>query len=1130
MWTVCLGAMLETMRIGSILSIVFLAPYFAIAGVIPSEGSMFQITDSDYLNISLHSTEIIKLRLESVPEMITMRIAPTSTLATSTQITITGLLPLTPYYKYEDNYHNLTSVFSNENGAYVYTQDISKSHRIFIQPRKSTKFISNNATGGDCASIGTWNPATLTCTLTNDLTETVQIDSDGITLDGGGHTMTGLNTGNGIYLYEKSGVTIKNLTIKNFSYGITLDLSSNNTVHTNTISVDMTSSNRYTGETLTLYDSNNNKIYDNSFSKANEALTLYNSSSNKIYRNTFSEAGEALTLYYSNDNEIYNNNFINNTTHLTDYSGVRNTFNLPEPLGGNYFDTFDEPAEGCYDANPDGFCDAPYIVYYTNGRDTLPWTKQNGWAKPPDPCAVPGSCVSNVLFLPGLEASRLYRPDYNGDTDQLWEPNTNSDANDLLLTADGKSVRSDVYTKDVIDEAYGTLNIYKSFIDQMNELKTAGTIADWKAAPYDWRLSLDDILNNGNELSGGRVYYAGALAATSSPYILQELRRLAKSSKTGKVTIVAHSNGGLVVKALTNKLGSEASNLIDKIIFVAVPQAGTPQAIGAILHGYEQGLPKDWFSTFLSPETARTIAENMPSAYNLLPSASYFTSISSPVATFEDKPILAEFRARYGDAIRNSVQLKNFITDTRRFASSTPSDLKYPSVGNATLLSRAETLHTTLDVWTPPQGVSLYEVAGWGEDTLATIEYKEGKKASCSDLSNVRTCIVSPAVMYKPKEVIDGDGTVVTPSALWTATATTTGKWWINLFKYNKPFFGVDRDHANILEVPELRMFIKNVLTNTILPPFTFISTTEPIADHADARLSFILHSPLNLSATDNLGNVISSATSTIPGSRFTRYGEVQVLKVPKGTPITMSLTGYATGSFTLDMEELDGLNNVTASTIFSAIPSATSTTATISFPNGTLETATSLLVDYDGNGTTDFSLKSKIGEEIVFDITPPEATLTFDPLLQQFKIIGTDNLSSTTVSTTATSTTITDEAGNTLQIVFKKLKQEKKELKVEIQELRYNGVSTNATPKTTLHYEWSTDKTGKLKELQEKATVGMLKIEAHYDAKKNVTKIKKKLKEKDEDDNDDKETKETFAGLKLLKLVTDKGVVSVDY
>lgn len=738
---------------------------------------------------------------------------------------------------------------------------------------------------------------------------------------------------------------------------------------------------------------------------------------------------------------------------------------------------------------------------------------------------------SNVLFLPGLEASRLYRPGDTGGTDQLWEPNTDSDTKDLFLDVNGKSVRNDVYTKDVIDEKnvlpIGQGNVYKSFIAQMNDLKLARTITDWSAAPYDWRLSLDDILSSGKQLSDGRIYYADNLAATSPPYLIQELRRLAKGSKTGKVTIIAHSNGGLVTKALTEKLGSEASTLIDKIIFVAVPQVGTPQAVGAILHGYDQGLPFDTLPLVLTPETARTFATNMPSAYNLLPSANYFARVATPVATFDDSDLLAEFRSRYGSAIRGGAQLRDFVTDARRIASSSPGDLKYPSVGNATLFSQAETLHTTLDAWTPPQGVSFYEIAGWGEDTLSTIEYYKGKKASCSNPLNIFSCSIVPAITYNPKEVIDGDGTVLVPSALWTSAASTMGKYWVNLKDYDSPT-QIERRHADILEIHELRTLVQNILTNsTSTDPLAFISTSTPPTNSTE-RLRFVLHSPLNLSATDNFGNIVNSATSTILGSRWKRYGEVQVLTVPKNTPLTLNLDGYAAGSFTLDMQEIDGSNTVIASTTFSAIPSATSTKASIAFADGTLQNASPLLLDYDGNGVTDFSLQLKVGKEVVFDIIPPEAILAFDPISQTLKISGTDNLSSTTVRTTATSTTIVDESGNTLEIAFKRLKQEGKELKLELQALRYNGVSARIIPKTILHYEWSADKLGRLKMLEEKATVGPLTIKGHYDAKKNVTRIGEKMR--GINGKDEKEKKKTLSGLTVVSLTTDEGNIGINF
>ena len=57
--------------------------------------------------------------------------------------------------------------------------------------------ISDDATGGDCTTIGTWNSGTKTCTLTGNVTVNdihgIEIHSDGITLDGGGYTLTGTN-------------------------------------------------------------------------------------------------------------------------------------------------------------------------------------------------------------------------------------------------------------------------------------------------------------------------------------------------------------------------------------------------------------------------------------------------------------------------------------------------------------------------------------------------------------------------------------------------------------------------------------------------------------------------------------------------------------------------------------------------------------------------------------------------------------------------------------------------------------------------------------------------------------------------------------------------------------------------
>ncbi len=203
-------------------------------------------------------------------------------------------------------------------------------------------------------------------------------------------------------------------------------------------------------------------------------------------------------------------------------------------------------------------------------------------AEPDGDAPAPASGISNVLFLPGIEGSRLYRSTgCNARTTscaetKLWDPGLGTPLDQLYLDSSGQSAYPDVYAKagDIVSSAGGQ-DFYTSFVDDMNELEASTTFAgggwQWQPVAYDWRLSLNDLVNKGAD-NAGHLFYEDA---TSTPYIEQTLRSLAASSKSGKVTIIAHSNGGLVAKALMEKLGNaETARLIDKVIFVGVPQSG----------------------------------------------------------------------------------------------------------------------------------------------------------------------------------------------------------------------------------------------------------------------------------------------------------------------------------------------------------------------------------------------------------------------------------------------------------------------------------------------------------------------------------------------------------------------------
>lgn len=302
---------------------------FHVSGMLETSGTYFEIKNSSYLNITLSSSEPINLTLESIPEMVTMRIESTTS-AASTNIIFGGFLPHTTYHKYEDDYHNHTAFTTDSNGKYTYLQDLSGKHLVFIQPRPSTRFI--NANGGDCASIGTWNSGTKTCTLTTDLSETIQIDSDGITLNGNAHTITGSYTGNGVYLSSRTRVTIKNLNVKQFTYGIFLSYSSNNTLTGNNASNNnygiwlSDSSNK---NTLSGNNASNNLYYGMWLSESTNNTLSGNNASNNLYDGIF--------LFYSNNNTLRSNNASNNhDSGLSLYSSNNNTLSGNNASNNDY--------------------------------------------------------------------------------------------------------------------------------------------------------------------------------------------------------------------------------------------------------------------------------------------------------------------------------------------------------------------------------------------------------------------------------------------------------------------------------------------------------------------------------------------------------------------------------------------------------------------------------------------------------------------------------------------------------------------------------------------------------------------------------------------------------------------------
>lgn len=264
-------------------------------------------------------------------------------------------------------------------------------------------------------------PITTTDGVTYFLTEDIMsygdgiiVERDNIILDGNGHTIQGRYAypSKGIDLSQRSNITIRNINIKNFYYGIRLYSSSNNVVSGNNITNNK-------GQGLALYNqsdnntvcrnniSNNDRcgiwsfksigniIYENNIisnkhhgidvdprsvngnhdifrnviaNNIGNGITFANGGGANVYGNTIAENDNGTFLVHYCGAWFYNNNFINNRKKQAVIGpGVFNVdWNSSYPSGGNYWS--DKRGVNGYCGafqnltGSDGICDSPYAI------------------------------------------------------------------------------------------------------------------------------------------------------------------------------------------------------------------------------------------------------------------------------------------------------------------------------------------------------------------------------------------------------------------------------------------------------------------------------------------------------------------------------------------------------------------------------------------------------------------------------------------------------------------------------------------------------------------------------------------------------------------------------------------------
>lgn len=183
-------------------------------------------------------------------------------------------------------------------------------------------------------TIGSWDSVNRVYTLTGNVSGPIVVEESNLTLDGAGYTVTGGGSGDGIFLYNKTGVTVENVTVEGFTNGIYLALGHDNVLTCNTVS-----SNGLYG--IWLDTSSNNTVNGNTVSghvaNGAEGIRLQSANSNTITGNTISSNYNGIVLTgSSSNNQVYGNNFLANSPRQAYViSGSGNVFNLA--TGGNYW-------------------------------------------------------------------------------------------------------------------------------------------------------------------------------------------------------------------------------------------------------------------------------------------------------------------------------------------------------------------------------------------------------------------------------------------------------------------------------------------------------------------------------------------------------------------------------------------------------------------------------------------------------------------------------------------------------------------------------------------------------------------------------------------------------------------------
>jgi pimeloyl-ACP methyl ester carboxylesterase len=704
------------------------------------------------------------------------------------------------------------------------------------------------------------------------------------------NTSTGVSSA--VYLYNNTIATIKNTVVE--SVTSCFDITSGATVTADHITMNkchdtgikMTPFNGSAGARLTLRDSEISGAMYGLWISGNMFVDIQNSS---FHDNTFAAFTGQNSYSYSVTNNWWG-----------DASGPENSFTNP---GGHGQKTSDK-------------------------MKITPWLTENPIAPStpiPDPVPVPVPTPNPVpvptnrtpvIIIPGITGTELVR-EY-GNQEELWPSFARNMTNssrllDLSLNTNGtEDPQLPLRIGDIVRSA-PTLHILDGLIaDLVNAGYREGT--DLFVFPYDWRLSNTE----------------------SAQKLAQKIADVRSATEHQKVDLITHSMGGLIAKKYIADAGSAS---VRKLIFIGTPHLGSPKTFKVLMYGDDMGWNLFGFP-LLSSDTIKTISQNMPAIYDLLPSKSYSQNTSTTSYVFDARNVSSASAA--GSYLSPS-QIEQYLSSEGR---------------NSVLFPQAETLHSLTDGMNLSAD-STYVFSGCG--TTKTI-----------GSFTLRDKLFIPLLGYVTDGVdigyVNGDGTV----PLYSADTTNGTHYYVK-----------GSSHAQLPSADGVPQTIIAILNETAVPSKDSISTNRTSCSVSGTAVQ--KSGSVTMQIYDQQGRhtgVLSdgSIEHGIPGVEYTKIdGDVTFAFLPDGIQYRVVNDATTAGGYDFSVQKIGGDDAIVSRSYYGDIPVEATSSSEILI--GGSEGVTSINMDIDGDNDfdTEYPALAMLDATQAADRIPPFTSATID-------------------------------------------------------------------------------------------------------------------------------------------------------